>query len=475
MNDSDRNDSADGRAADGSTADRRAFLGRVGAAGAFATTLAGCVGAPGGGQATGATDTSGTTAGTDTGDPTDTTEETATDEEPAGPDSLATEPVAEGFDSPLGLEAPAGVDGRLYVVDQGGTIAVVAGEERSTFLDVTDRLSRAGGEMGLLGLAFHPEFPEEDRVYVRYSGSLRDDMPSDYSHAFVLSEFRATPDAAESDSERVLLEIAEPQPNHNAGSVAFGPDGLLYVGVGDGGGSGDQGTGHVEDWYDAVDGGNGQDVTENLLGSVLRIDPLGGDDVGVGGDGDPYGIPDDNPLVDGEGLPEQYAWGFRNPWRFSFDRETGDFLVADVGQSDWEEVNRVEAGGNYGWNVREGFHPFDAEEAPTETPEGEPLLDPVLEYPHGDAEVSGISVIGGYVYRGDAVADLAGTYVFGDYRPGGDLFLAEPRESGRWPTRAVATDGLGEGLLSFGEGPDGELYVCTVGEEGGSVRRIVSA
>ena len=214
-------------------------------------------------------------------------------------------------------------------------------------------------------------------------------------------------------------------------------------------------------------------MTENLLGSVLRIDPLGGDDVGVGGDGDPYGVPQDNPLVGREGLPEQYAWGFRNPWRFSFDRETGDFLVADVGQNEWEEVNRVEAGGNYGWNVREGVHPFDAAEAPTETPDGDPLLDPVVEYPHGDAAVSGISVIGGYVYRGDAVAYLAGTYVFGDYRPDGDLFLAEPRESGRWPTRAVATDGLAGGLLSFGEGPDGELYVCTVGDAGGSVRRIV--
>ncbi|WP_348613540.1 PQQ-dependent sugar dehydrogenase [Halobaculum rarum] len=463
----------------GKLLDRRSFLRRTGVAGTFAATaFAGCVGAPGGGQATDPTDASDTTAGTDTAD---ATEGTTTDGAPVGPGSLATEPVAEGFPSPLGLEAPAAVDGRLYVVDQGGTVTVVAsggddgsGGDRSPFLDVADRLARAGGEMGLLGLAFHPEFPDEDRVYVRYSAPLRDEMPSDYSHTFVLSEFRATPDAAVPDSERVLLEIAEPQANHNAGSIVFDPDGLLYVGVGDGGGGGDRGTGHVEDWYDGVAGGNGQDVAENLLGSVLRIDPLGGDDVGIGDGGDPYGVPDDNPLVDGEGLPEQYAWGFRNPWRFSFDRETGDFLVADVGQNRYEEVNRVGVGGNYGWNVREGFHPFDAAEAPTETPDGDPLIDPVIEYPHsGDGEVTGISVIGGYVYRGDAVADLAGTYVFGDYRPGGDLFLAEPRESGRWPTRAVATDGLGGGLLSFGEGPDGELYVCTVGDDGGSVRRIV--
>ncbi|UIP00017.1 PQQ-dependent sugar dehydrogenase [Halobaculum sp. CBA1158] len=451
--------------------DRRELLRRTGAAGTLAAVaLPGCVGSSGAPRAsTDGTPSSGPTSTTST-EPTEPTEATA-------PTALATDLVAEGFDAPLGLEAPAGVDGRLYVVDQGGTVTVVSGsgDGRSTFLDVTGRLARAGGEMGLLGLAFHPEFPDEDRVYVRYSAPLGDDAPGEYSHTFALSEFRATPEGADPDSERVLLEVPEPQPNHNAGSVVFGPDGLLYVGVGDGGGANDRGTGHVEDWYDAVPGGNGQDLTENLLGSVLRIDPLGGDGVGVDGDGDPYGIPEDNPLVGVDGLDEQYAWGLRNPWRFGFDRETGDFLVADVGQSAYEEVNRVERGGNYGWNVREGFHPFGAEEAPTETPDGEPLLDPVLEYPHSDAEVSGVSVIGGYVYRGDAVSDLAGTYVFGDYRPGGDLFLAEPRESGRWPIRAVPTEGLGEGLLSFGEGPDGALYVCTVGDGGGAVRRVVDA
>ncbi|MXR42911.1 sugar dehydrogenase [Halobaculum sp. WSA2] len=447
--------------------DRRTFLRRLGGSGTLAATaVAGCTSGR-----SGPADRR-ESAGTDT-TRTDTTGTDTTGADADAPDSLATEPIADGFAAPLGVEAPAGLDGRLYVVDQQGTVTLLAGGDGSPFLDVTDRLGRAGGEMGLLGLAFHPQFPDEDRVYVRYSGPLRDGMPSDYSHTFVLSEFRATPDAADPDSERILLEIPEPQPNHNAGSVVFGPDGLLYVGVGDGGGAGDRGTGHVEDWYDGVAGGNGQDVTENLLGSVLRIDPLGGDDVGVGDDGDPYGVPDDNPLVGGQGLPEQYAWGLRNPWRFSFDRETDDFLVADVGQNRYEEVNRVEAGGNYGWNVREGFRPFDAAEAPTETPDGGPLIDPVIEYPHsGDGAVTGISVIGGYVYRGDAVADLAGTYVFGDYRPDGDLFLAEPRESGRWPTRAVSTTGLGGGLLSFGEGPDGEVYVCTVGDDGGSVRRI---
>jgi glucose/arabinose dehydrogenase len=443
--------------------DRRAFLRRTGAAGTLAAVpLAGCTSAPGAPAGATRSPTTDGSASTDAGG--------------FGPDALSTDLVADGFVAPLGLEAPPGVDGRLYVVDQRGMVTVVDGDARATFLDVRDRMVDLGGgysEQGLLGLAFHPGFPAEDRVYVRYSAPLRDGMSGDYSHAFVLSEFRATPDAADANSERVLLELAQPQSNHNAGSVAFGPDGLLYVGVGDGGGANDRGPGHVDDWHDAVPGGNGQDVAANLLGSVLRIDPLGGDDVGVAGDGDPYGVPEDNPLVGDDGLPEQYAWGLRNPWRFSFDRETGEFLVADVGQNRYEEVNRVEAGGNYGWNVREGFHPFDRATAPTETPDGDPLLDPVLAYPHGGAAVSGVSVIGGYVYRGAAVADLAGTYVFGDYRPGGDLFLAEPRESGRWPTRAVPTAGLGGGLLSFGEGPDGELYVCTVGDGGGSVRRIV--
>ncbi|WP_277554553.1 PQQ-dependent sugar dehydrogenase [Halobaculum limi] len=449
--------------------DRRAFLRRVGATGTLATVgIAGCVGAPG----TAGNDGTGGGSGSDSG-----TAETDTADDEFGPETLATEVVADGFAAPLGLEAPPNVDGRLYVVDQRGTVTVVDGDDRATFLDVRDRMVDLGGgysEQGLLGLAFHPEFPDEDRVYVRYSAPGRDGTPSGYSHTFVLSEVRATPDAADFDTERTLLEVPQPQGNHNAGSVTFGPDGLLYVGVGDGGGGGDRGTGHVDDWYDALDGGNGQDITENLLGSVLRIDPLGGDDVGVDGDGDPYAIPEDNPLVGGEGLPEQFAWGFRNPWRFSFDRETGEFLVADVGQNAWEEVNRVESGGNYGWNVREGFHPFDRDSAPTETPDGDPLIDPVLEYPHSGDGVSGISVIGGYVYRGDEIPALEGTYLFADFRPGGDLFLADPQEEGRWPTRTVETAGLGRSVLSFGQGPDGELYVCTTGDDGGAVSRIVA-
>jgi PGF-CTERM protein len=334
------------------------------------------------------------------------------------------------------------------------------------------------GEKGLLGLAFHPDYAENGRLYVRYSAPLRDGMPSGFSHTFVLSEFTASGGTADPDSERLLLELPQPQGNHNAGSVAFGPDGYLYVGTGDGGAGGDRGTGHAEDWYDAVAGGNGQDVTENLLGSILRIDPDSRTDGGAtqsprdggGGtaDGKPYGIPEDNPLVGREGFDEQYAWGFRNPWRFSFAPD-GRLVVADVGQSDWEEVNVVERGGNYGWNVREGAHCYGADTCPTDSPTG-PLIDPVLEYPHGGEAVSGNSVIGGYVHRG-RLPGLRGEYVFGDFT--GGLFVATP-EGETWAPRRLTVTNTDDGrppsaLLSFGEDRDGGLYV---GLSNGTVYRL---
>ena len=386
------------------------------------------------------------------------------------PAGVTTETYAAGFDSPVGVEFPGGVGGRGYVVDQYGRMVAVDGGETSTFLDVRDRLAdlpEPPTEMGLLGAAFHPDFPEDGRVFVRYSAPPTDDTPSEYSHTFVLSEFEATPEAADPDSERVLLEIPEPQSNHNAGDLAFGPDGLLYVAVGDGGAADDQGLGHVDDWYDAVDGGNGQDITQNLLGSVLRIDPDGGDD-------EAYGVPADNPLVGEEGLDEQYAWGFRNPWRFSFDSETGDLYVGDVGQGMWEEVDRVEAGGNYGWNVYEGTHPFMADSAPETTPDGEPLLPPVVEYPHesDETDVTGICVIGGYVYRGSTLSGLEGQYVFADLLANGRLFVADPREDVGWPVEVIGLGGVGGTVRSFGEDTEGELYVCAVGEGGGTVYKI---
>ncbi|WP_135363219.1 PQQ-dependent sugar dehydrogenase [Halosimplex halophilum] len=409
--------------------------------------------------------------------------------------TVRAERVASGFTSPLALAIPE--RGRRFVVDQAGQIYLQedGSLREEPFLDVSDRMVDVSGysEQGLLGAAFHPDFSDNGRFFVRYSAPPRGWVPDDYSHTFVLSEFRADPGAAtaDPDSERVVMEIAQPQSNHNAGAVAFGPDGYLYVATGDGGQANDQGVGHVDDWYDAVDGGNGQDITENLLGSMLRIDvdgegstagtATGSGNGSAGSDGPArnYAVPDDNPLVGGEGLDEQWAWGFRNPWRFSFGPE-GRLLVGDVGQGAWEEVSVVERGGNYGWNVREGTDCFRADDCPSESPRGRPLRDPVIEYPHGGAAVSGIAVIGGYLYGGDAMPDLQGRYLFADWRAGGRLFAAREVDEGLWPTTTVSIDAdeqFGPMVLSFGRNPDGELFVCTTAQgqvtgESGAVFRL---
>ena len=380
--------------------------------------------------------------------------------------------VASGFTSPVDVLAPS--PGEFYVVDQTGTVSAVdgAGAAPEPALDLTDRMTEPGGEKGLLGMAIHPAYDGAGRAYLRYSAPPREGTPEDFSHTFVLSEFEMTTGTIDPDSERTLLEIPQPQGNHNAGAVGFGPDEFLYVAVGDGGGANDQGTGHVRDWYDAVPGGNGQDTEANLLGSILRldVDSRSGDRA--------YGIPNDNPLLGTSAREEQYAWGFRNPWRFSFGPE-GRLFVADVGQSSYEEVNVVERGGNYGWNVREGAHCFQAEECPTTGPDGEPLVDPVIEYPHRGAEVSGISVIGGHVYAGEAIPALQGRYVFADYLAQGELFVGTEGDD-EWATTTVPIDGIGSNVLSFGTTTEDELLVCTtdssgVGSEPGAVHRIVPA
>jgi glucose/arabinose dehydrogenase len=404
----------------------------------------------------------------------------------AVPEAVGLETLATGFRAPLDVAFAPDAD-RRYVADQPGVVSVheSGGLRDDPFLDLRD-VVETGSEKGLLGIALHPEFAENRRVFVRYSAPPRSGTPDDYSHTFVLAEFEASRDGlrARRDTERTVLEIPQPQPNHNAGSVVFGPDGHLYVGVGDGGGGGDQGTGHVDDWYDGVSGGNGQDVTENLLGSILRIDV----DEREGGKG--YGVPEDNPLVGTDGLDEHYAWGLRNPWRMSFDAPEGDggtasggewdFYVADVGQSAYEEVNLVEAGGNYGWNVREATHCYGASSCPARTPDGvrggEPLVDPVIEYPHSGGDVSGVSVIGGYVYRGSAIPGLDGRYVFADLDTRGRLFVAtRPDGDGLWPIRTVDVAGGLDRVLSFGRDADGELYV--LGSTGGQsgLHRVVPA
>jgi glucose/arabinose dehydrogenase len=351
--------------------------------------------------------------------------------------------VGEGFTSPTGVVFPPGED-RPVVTDQPGRAYRVTESGLETVLDVRDRTITPSGydERGLLGMAIHPG---GDRAFVRYSAPSRAGTPESFDHTFVLAAFEYADGRVREDTERTLLAIPQPQMNHNAGDLAFGPDGYLYVGVGDGGAAGDRGLGHVE-------GGNGQDVEANLLGSLLRVD------VDAGGPGE-YAVPTDNPLVGRPGLDEQYAWGFRNPWRLAFDRER--LVVADVGQDRYEEVNLVEAGGNYGWSVREGPACFDADDCPTETPAGEPLRDPVLSYPHRrDGQRVGVSVIGGQVYRGSTL-ELDGRYVFGDWgRETGHLFAADPGDGWSFERLPVA-GGLGAHVLAFGRDPAGELYVAT--------------
>jgi len=380
---------------------------------------------------------------------------------------LTGEQVVTDMQAPVDVVVPRAE--AYFVADQFGELRYFDGANTApaALTDLTDRMTEPGGEKGLLGIALHPDYDGSGRMYVRYSAPLRDRMPSNYSHTFVLSEFRVADGRLEKDSERVLLEIPEPQRNHNAGAIGFGPDGYLYVAVGDGGAGNDQGRGHVDDWYDAVEGGNGQDVTENLLGSILRIDVEGGDS------GHPYGIPEDNPLVGEAGLDEQYAWGFRNPWRFSWGPD-GRLFVADVGQSSYEEINVVERGGNYGWNVREGRSCFRADSCPTTGPDGDPLVDPIIQYPHDGDGITGVSVIGGHVYTGSRIDALQGRYVFADYVAEGQLLVGTEGD-GDWSLDAVPISGIGPQVLSVGRTPVGELLVCSTGESGGAVHRIRAA
>jgi len=389
--------------------------------------------------------------------------------------AVGLETIASGLRSPLAIAFAPDSD-RRYIAEQRGLVHVHEdGLRDQPLLDLRESVV-TGSETGLLGIALHPEFTQNRRLFVRYSSPPREGTPSNYSHTFVLAEFRVADDGrrVRPGSERTMMKIPQPQGNHNAGSIVFGPDGQLFVGVGDGGGGGDQGDGHVSDWYDPVAGGNGQDVTANLLGSILRIDVDGRD--GEKG----YAIPADNPLVGQAGLDEQFAWGFRNPWQLSVDE--GALYAGDVGQNRYEEIDHVISGGNYGWNVKEGRHCYQASDCPDTTLEtvrgGEPLRDPVVEYPHSDRPVSGISVIIGNVYRGTAVPELQGSFVFADYRAQGRLFLADPGE-GQWPTAVlpiVSGDaGKLQQVLSMGRDADGEIYVLGSGEGDGGVYRLEAA
>ncbi len=356
------------------------------------------------------------------------------------------------FSAPVAMLQAPGNAARWYVVQQGGRVMVFdndpAASVATPFVDITGRVD-SGGERGLLGMAFHPDFPTDPRVFLSYTTTDPGSLTSRIS-SFQLASGGNARDPA---SERVLLTVAQPETNHNGGNVAFGPDGYLYIGFGDGGGGNDQ---HGAN-------GNGQNL-QTVLGKVLRID-VGGPSATT------YAIPATNPYATTGGMctagttasaqcREIYAYGFRNPWRWSFDRGGNRALwIGDVGQNAWEEVDRLTApGGNYGWRCREGAHQNTAVSGCGTTG---PFVDPVAEYDHGQ----GFSITGGYVYRGAAMPTLVGRYFFGDYGSGRIWNIPSSSQ----PTVTVtAPQGLATnlGISSFGEGVDGEIYVVDINNGG---------
>jgi glucose/arabinose dehydrogenase len=317
-------------------------------------------------------------------------------------------------------------DPARYVATQGGTVvALRSGDEPVTVMDIS-RQVRDGGEQGLLGLVFSPD---GNRMYVHYSGAA--------SGETVLDEYTMVDGRPDPSTRRLLLTLPQPQVNHNGGQLAFGPDGYLYLGLGDGGGAGDRGTGHAS-------GGNGQSLT-TLLGKILRIDPRPSG-------ANAYAVPADNPFVGANARPEIYVYGLRNPWRFSFDRTTGDLWVADVGQNEYEEVTRLPAGEiagtNLGWNLFEGTHTYrEGEDAD--------VVMPIVELSHADGNCS---ITGGYVYRGTKIPRLRGWYLYTDYC-NGTLRAAKVDTHGEVQERDL--DITTANVSSFGEDEAGELYVLS--------------
>jgi glucose/arabinose dehydrogenase len=410
--------------------------------------------------------------------------------------------VTDGLVSPIGVVAVPDNTKRLFVVDQAGKIWVIdsTGAKSATpFMDVTSMLaplSPGYDERGLLGLAFHPQFATNHRFYVYYQRPPRAGGPaagSNWNNLSRISEFKTVSgndNIADMSSEKILLEMDDPQSNHNGGTLAFGPDGFLYISIGDGGAADDVAPGHVPDWYTPNDGGNGQDIEANLFGNILRIDV---------NSGTPYGIPADNPFVATAGKDEIYAYGFRNPYRMSFDMGGNhDLLVGDAGQALFEEVNLVTKGGNYGWNVKEGRACFNAANddtvlgsCPTVDNFGKPLIDPVIVVDNAANPKGGraLTVIGGNVYRGTALPAFAGKYIFGSFAqpggvPNGELFISTPAGQSDWGFQEINLashpDDLGYYLKGFGQDNAGEIYLTVSSNSGptgttGKVFKLVPA
>ena len=351
--------------------------------------------------------------------------------------------VTEGVTASIGVTNAGDGSGRLFVIEQGGTIRIVTGDRviERPFLDISGRLT-SGGEQGLLGLAFHPRFEANRRFYVNYTDTSGDTVVAEYKRS------RSSANRAAAGSERVLLTIDQPFANHNGGHLAFGPDGYLYIATGDGGGAGDP-------------QGNGQRL-DTLLGKILRID------VNDRSQGE-YGIPDDNPFRGDSGArPEIWSYGLRNPWRFSFDRATGAMWIGDVGQNQWEEIdfepNASDGGTNWGWNIKEGTRCFATQTECSAAGATDDMTDPVAEYSHD----FGCSVTGGFVYRGRRYESMRGLYFFADYCSGNMWTLPAARRGEEETLRLES----GRSIASFGENEAGELFVV---DHQGELLRVVPA
>lgn len=415
--------------------------------------------------------------------------------------------VADGLTAPMTAVTPNDSTGRLFIVDQVGTIRILYANgtfQKEPFLDVSSKmieLSPSYDERGLLGLAFHPDFKNNGRVFIYYSIPLRPSAPNNWDHTNQLSEFsvsKSDPNKVDMSSEMMIMQVDLPYPNHNGGQIRFGPDGYLYIPTGDGGGANDVGSGHTPEI------GNGQDL-KKPLGKILRID------VNNASGGKPYSIPPDNPFLGNKSaLPEIYAYGLRNPAYTSFDPVSGLLFIGNAGQDLFESVYIIVKRGDYGWNIREGTHCFDPNH-PTQPPSscrtrgysGELLIGPVVELGHD----IGQTVVGGYVYRGNALPNFQGRYIFGDwssYTPlnNGTLIVATPPTGWKWnlpatansltasdvqmwPAEEIRVADNSNGRLNayvrgFGEDSDNEIYIMTSQMGGptgatGKVYKIVPA
>ena len=348
------------------------------------------------------------------------------------------EEVVNGVNSPVQVTNAGDGSNRLFIVEQDGRIVIFKDNELlpTPFLDLESKVSN-GFEEGLLSVAFHPDFNENRRFFVNYTT-----LSADRQRKTVVAEYNAStddPDIADTD-ESVILEIEQPFSNHNGGQLQFGPDGFLYIGMGDGGGSNDPSE-------------NGQNKN-TLLGTILRIDI---------DNGDPFSIPPDNPFVGKDGEDEIWAYGLRNPWRFSFDRTGERLFLADVGQSDFEEVNLIEKEGNYGWNTMEGLHCFPPNNNNNSCDQTGLIL-PISEYSHDE----GSSITGGYVYRGTKIAELFGSYIFGDFSSSTIWSLTET-DNETWERTELLQTTLT--ISSFGEDENGELYVV---DHEGAIYKMIS-